>query len=240
MAQPLDNPMVSPKEIAKEKAEISRSDLLRKQEVETKELKDRMVTLKRMENNIQALRDQLLREKRVISKIKNKLNKPTLIDLYYSLIFPHLIYCNVIWGNSPDIHLKQLTKCQNRFIRIFKNLHPHCHTSEYYLEMKILNIKNLFIYHVATFIFRFLRQQLPAFFRNFFTFGTSIQARTTRHTPLFYAPPARIKVLCMSLKHTGPGIWETIPQEIKDCNTLHLFKNKLKNFLITKSSVFQG
>ncbi|ESN95263.1 hypothetical protein HELRODRAFT_179602 [Helobdella robusta] len=83
----------------------------------------------------------------VISKIKNKLNKPTLIDLYYSLIFPHIIYCNVIWGNSPDIHLKQLTKCQNRFIRIFKNLHPHCHTSEYYLEMKILNIKNLFIYH---------------------------------------------------------------------------------------------
>ncbi|ESN94770.1 hypothetical protein HELRODRAFT_180102 [Helobdella robusta] len=42
---------------------------------------------------------------------------------------------------------------------VFKNLHPHCHTSEYYLEMKILNIKNLFIYHVATFIFRFLRQQ---------------------------------------------------------------------------------
>ncbi|ESN98596.1 hypothetical protein HELRODRAFT_162029 [Helobdella robusta] len=85
---------------------------------------------------------------------------------------------------------------------IFKNLHPHCHTSEYYLEMKILNIKNLFIYHVATFIFRFL---------------------------------PRIKVLCMSLKHTGPGVWETIPQEIKDCNTLHLFKNKLKNFLITKT-----
>ncbi|ESN98848.1 hypothetical protein HELRODRAFT_162308 [Helobdella robusta] len=54
------------------------------------------------------------------------------------------------------------------------------------------------------------------------------------------SPRARIKVLCMSLKHTGPGIWETIPQEIKDCNTLHLFKNKLKNFLITKSSVFQG
>ncbi|ESO13107.1 hypothetical protein HELRODRAFT_159716 [Helobdella robusta] len=47
----------------------------------------------------------------------------------------------------------------------------------------------------------------------------------------------RIKVLCMSLKHTGPGIWETIPQEIKDCNTLHLFKNKLKNFLITKTTI---
>ncbi|ESN95679.1 hypothetical protein HELRODRAFT_179150 [Helobdella robusta] len=37
-------------------------------------------------------------------------------DLYYSLIYPHLIYCNIIWGNSPEVHLKQITRCQNRLV----------------------------------------------------------------------------------------------------------------------------
>lgn len=188
--------------------------------------------------HIHSLSNKINKTLGVINKINFKINRSIIIDLYYSLIFPHLIYCCLIWGNSPDVHLKQLSKCQNRFIRILLNLHPFSHTSEYYPKLKILNIKHLYIYHVSIFIFKFLRHQLPAFYKNFFTFGNNVQSRTTRHTQLFYNPPARIKLLCLSLKHTGPGIWETLPLDIKDSISLHLFKNKLKTYLVTKSSLF--
>ena len=38
-------------------------------------------------------------------KIKNKVNKTTLINLYYTFIYPFIIYCNIVWGRAPKIYL---------------------------------------------------------------------------------------------------------------------------------------
>ena len=34
----------------------------------------------------------------IISKVRKYLNKNTLLDLYYSFIYPYLTYCNQVWG----------------------------------------------------------------------------------------------------------------------------------------------
>ena len=34
----------------------------------------------------------------IIKKVKSKLNKKTLVNLYYTFIYPYITYCNVIWG----------------------------------------------------------------------------------------------------------------------------------------------
>ncbi|ESN94313.1 hypothetical protein HELRODRAFT_164129 [Helobdella robusta] len=141
-------------------------------------------------------------------------------------------------GESPEVHLEQITRCQNRFIRILLNLHPYSHVGCYYPELKTLNIKNLYNYHVFIFVFMFLHYQLPTSFNDFFEFGNAVQSKFTRHSPLLYTPPARITPLGESLKHTGPGIWEKLPVDIKTTNSLHLYKNKIKKYLLKKSSIF--
>ena len=32
------------------------------------------------------------------------------MNLYYSLVFPYLIYCNEIWGNASSVHLDSMIK----------------------------------------------------------------------------------------------------------------------------------
>ena len=46
----------------------------------------------------------------IIYKARKYTNKKTLITLYYSFIFPYLIYCNEIWGNACQTHLDPLIK----------------------------------------------------------------------------------------------------------------------------------
>ena len=41
-------------------------------------------------------------------KMCQYLGRKALVNLYYSLVFPYLIYCNEIWGNASSVHLVQL------------------------------------------------------------------------------------------------------------------------------------
>ena len=51
-------------------------------------------------------------------KIKNKVNKKTLINLYYTFIYPFIIYCNIVWGRAPKIYLSKIHILQKQIIRI--------------------------------------------------------------------------------------------------------------------------
>ena len=42
----------------------------------------------------------------VILKARKKLNKSSLLNLYYSFAYPYFIYCNHVWGNTYPTNLK--------------------------------------------------------------------------------------------------------------------------------------
>ena len=62
-----------------------------------------------------------------IRRIRNYISRKNLITLYYSLILPHLNYCNSVWGNTSKQTLTKLQKLQNRYARLVlraEYLHP--------------------------------------------------------------------------------------------------------------------
>lgn len=175
----------------------------------------------------------------ILYKIKSKIPKKVLLEMYYSLIFPHLTYCNLLWGNSPDVHMKKLTICQNRFIRLMLELQPRSHVSSHYPTLQLLNMKNIHVYLIAIFVFKYLNNQLPKFYEDFFILSREVHQKMLRHTGHFYTCSTRLKLIQSSLKHTGPRVWDKIiPPEIKNTNLIHLFKNKVKKFLIMKNTIF--
>ena len=54
----------------------------------------------------------------LIYKVRKYANKQTVKQMYYTFVFPYLIYCCEIWGNTSQTHLDSLTKCQKKIIRI--------------------------------------------------------------------------------------------------------------------------
>ena len=53
-----------------------------------------------------------------IYKAKKYANKQTVRQMYYTFVFPYLIYCCEICGNTSQIHLDSIIKYQKKIIRI--------------------------------------------------------------------------------------------------------------------------
>ena len=57
----------------------------------------------------------------MLRRIKYKLNQAQLLDIYNSIIEPHIDYCITVWGYATDIHLNKIQRKQNRAARIITN-----------------------------------------------------------------------------------------------------------------------
>ena len=78
----------------------------------------------------------------IINKIRFFKNKRTLRNLYYTFVYPYLIYCIEIWGNTHDSYLSPLIKLQKKAVRIITfSLLMH----KIHMENILLPICNLFI-----------------------------------------------------------------------------------------------
>ena len=67
----------------------------------------------------------------IISKVRKYLNKNTLLDLYYSFIYPYLTYCNQVWRLSCQSYMNALVKLQKELSELFqvftqKHILIHC------------------------------------------------------------------------------------------------------------------
>src|SRR5437899_6251221 len=53
-----------------------------------------------------------------LRQVKYKLPRDTLVALYYSLVYSHLTYCNIMWGCASTTVLQELLLLQNLAVRI--------------------------------------------------------------------------------------------------------------------------
>ena len=79
----------------------------------------------------------------IILKVRKYLNKNTLLDLYYSFIYRHLINCNQVWGLSCQSYMNALVKLQKRAIRIISGVHPRTHTDPLFTNLNCSNVMKL-------------------------------------------------------------------------------------------------
>ena len=85
-----------------------------------------------------------------------------LTNLYYTLIFSCLSYCNIVRGTSYKSHLHNLFVLQNQIVRMICKL-PHLANSlSSLIKLKLLPVEQINSYQVFLFMYRFHRQQLPS------------------------------------------------------------------------------
>ena len=63
------------------------------------------------------IKNKIAKSLGIIFKIRSFLNKLTLRNMYFTFIYPYLIYCIEVWGNANETHLTPLVKMQKKGIR---------------------------------------------------------------------------------------------------------------------------
>ena len=171
----------------------------------------------------------------IIRKVKDLLNKETLVTLYYTFIYPYLTYCNLVWGRAANVHLSRLYLLQKRIMRVVSKTHFLAHSEPLFKECKVLNIYQINKYITGIFMFKYNRGLLPNIFDTMFSKQTDVHKYCTRQNDLFTLPLCRTQSRKNSLSYYGAYLWNNCIYALISNGstfTIHKFKKVLRQSLI--------
>ena len=165
----------------------------------------------------------------VLSKVKSFLPANTMYTLYCSLVLPYLNYGLLLWGNSSKQNVNKVFKIQKRAIRVITNSDYLSSTKPLFNRLKTLNVFDMYTREVATFMFKYKNDMLPLSFNHFFTIHRDNHDYNTRNRDDFKFPAQKIE----TISSFGPKVWNKLPKNVKQANTLNQFRSLLKSELLS-------
>ena len=188
-------------------------------------------------------------------RIRNYVSDKTLLMIYHSLIYPHLLYGVSVWGNADVIHLDVLHILQKKAVRIIANKDKNIQTlfelpgnpNTYWLvdtfekehslplfnNLNILKISDIFNASILNFVYDSLRKTNPIQFHEFFhhpahTRNTAANRRGNLDTPHVRTVTYGLK----SIKYTGCLLWNDLPNDIRNSQSKMSFNKLVKKHYI--------
>ena len=167
-------------------------------------------------------------------KVKNYLLEDSLLMIYNTLILPYLNYCNIVWGNCHKTKLNHILLLQKKAVRICTNSTYLSHTNPLFHRLKVYKIHDINTLQIAMFMFKYNKELLPPVFSNFFSYNKSLHSYPTRSRNNIHLNNPKILLAHKSLRHHGPDIWNSLPDDTKEITLLYSFKRRMKELLLNQ------
>ena len=175
---------------------------------------------------------KLARGTGVLLKVRRYLMKETLISLYYSFVYPYLIYCNHVWGLACKTHMNTLFLLQKRIIRIIAGVNRRSHTDPIFKELKLLKCNDINTYLIGRLMHRIYNGDITLL-RSYFKKNKEVHQYGTRQINHYHVPPVKTELGKSALRFHGVVIWNKILNLGMDpVMTDYEFSKSLKNHLL--------
>ena len=174
----------------------------------------------------------------ILKKVNKTLDTETLIQLYYTIVYPYLTYCHLIWARAPMTYLSRLILLQKKAIRIISRSQFKAHTDPLFKQHSILKLADLYSYFCAIFIYKYKKHLLPnPFISNFRLDLIPPQHNySTRSADSLLSnnPKCRTTLRQSSLKYQSHKLYNNfiIPLSLLELPTLYQLKRSLKSILL--------
>ncbi len=168
----------------------------------------------------------------ILYKLRNVFPKQTLLQIYKSLIYPHLNYCNIVWGNCYQNIISELYKAQKRALKVALKMPIRTPTELVFNTAKVLTLAGINRTHTSIFMYKYHNNLLPNTFVNKFHQVRDVHSYSLRSSQLYVIPMAKSKLYKTSLQHRAPKLWNMLPTELKQSLSLTSFKINVKKFFL--------
>ena len=95
----------------------------------------------------------------VMRSLSKKLNKDTMVQLYYTFFYPHLIYGIEFWGHAAATDLQRIVTLQKRVLRIILNLPFNSSVSANFSTLRIMPLDMLIKFRTIMLFTNLYKQQ---------------------------------------------------------------------------------
>ena len=143
----------------------------------------------------------------ILIRARKVFSNECMTNLYYAFIYPYLIYCNHIWGNTYKTTLSKLQILQNKAIRIITGSPTRTNNETLYKQNCMLNLNKINTYLVGKLMYNAYHGIVPDIFEGMFLYSNMIHDHDTGisghlHLPITSSNPSR-----SSIRYHGVIIW---------------------------------
>jgi hypothetical protein len=166
----------------------------------------------------------------IICKARKSLQLRTLVQLYYSFIYPYLCYGIEVWGMAPPTTMLPLFRLQKRAIKIITNTKRKNSSGPLFKKLKILKLHDLYVFKSQMYVKKYLDTKLPSVFDDMFLYVHNVHNYFTRNRDDFYLPQCRTELCLRSFRYAVIKMYNTLNSSVD--YTKNNFKFNLKQFLV--------
>ena len=184
-------------------------------------------------NHIDCVSKTIARNIGVMNKLKHFIPNRILFTLYCTLILPYLNYGILIWGNTCKSYLDKLVKLQKWAVRTISNSHYRSHTAPIFAKYNVLNVTDMYTFELGVFMYRYSMNELPSSFKYYFKKRSDIHNYSTRHCNNYNLTKNKKTFSDHSVRTSGPYLWNTLENQLKQSKSVKHFRNQFKQKLIS-------
>jgi hypothetical protein len=127
--------------------------------------------------------------------------------MYYSFIFPYLLYCYHVWGNTYATNLQRLVVLQKKAIIIICFAPFRSHTADLFEQLSILKFHDIHTYLISIFMMRAVSVQALNVYKGVFIYNFELHSKNTRSSLDLHLPKVSSDLGKMLIKYEECVIW---------------------------------
>ncbi len=106
--------------------------------------------------HIDILKSNLSKVTGIIYRLREIVNNFSLKHTYFSLAYPHLLYCCALWGGSYKTYIDNLFVEQNKLIRVMSRRQGYDHGDPLFITFNLLKLPDIMHLQTCLFVHRAL------------------------------------------------------------------------------------
>ena len=186
--------------------------------------------------HVNYLSSKISKQVGLLYKLNNYLPKEILKILYNSFVCPYINYGIEVWFSSYLNNTNKISVLQKKSIRAINNLPYNDHTNDYFLNMNLLKLKDLFNHKIALIMFKTLNFSENPDLLEALTKFSDVHTHFTRNLSTFRVPKFNKKQSKFCIENQGVTVWNSLPLDLKNIKSLNKFKKQLKLYYLSKYS----
>ncbi|XP_034041739.1 uncharacterized protein LOC117524118, partial [Thalassophryne amazonica] len=173
---------------------------------------------------------------RNISKIRKVLSQSDAEKLIHAFISSRLDYCNSLLSGCPKSSLKSLQLIQNAAPRVLTGTRRREHISPILASLHWLPVNSRIEFKILLLTYKVLNNQVPSYLRDLVVPYHPNRALCSQTAGLLVVPRVcKSRMGGRAFSFQAPLLWNQLPIQIRETDTLSTFKIRLKTFLFAKA-----
>ena len=188
-----------------------------------------------LENQITSLCKSCFFHIKNIWKIRKFISYEACETLVHAFISSRLDFCNSILYGLPKYQIQKLQRVQNAAGRLVSGSHKYEHITPVLKRLHWLPVEQRIQYKILLLTFKALHGSSPSYIRDLVEQYSPPRSLRTKELHLLTRGTFRLITYGKrAFSNAAPELWNSIPLDIRQCQDITSFKQKLKTFLFKK------